>query len=366
MRLLNFLSILSIIILIFSTNILSSNIPKEIDEIIISYIDDNNIPGAEVLIYIKDELDYHKAFGKADIKTGENRVSGQQFRIASITKTFTALRILQLHDEGLIDLNDSIYLYFPDFPNSEKISIMHLLNMTSGITDFADKDFLEKWHNDPFMEFDDISAINMSRSKAETFIEPGEKVIYSNINYTLLGQIIKKVTNNSIQDEFKAHIFSVLNMTDTLYPVDKNLPGDLRGYSWNNSEEEFIDISDLNPTVPSAGGAVISNIPDLKKYIKALYNGDLLSKETHKLHMTFNEMDKAPKWIGYGSGLVNMGGFVGHNGTIFGFSSEMYYFPPKKASIIINVNRSDIDDKSWSSELFLILTRFLFPDHVHW
>ncbi len=333
-----------------------------LDEIIKTYIDSNNIPGAEVLIWINGEMNYHKAFGFADIDNNIIRKINQPFRIASISKTFTALRILQMHDEGLICLDDSLSEYLPEFPNSDIITIRQLLNMNSGITDFADHEFLSKWYEDLDMEFSISEAVEMSGMKSDSFFTPGEKVVYSNVNYSILGLIIEKVTGNSIESEFDEHIFSALRLEKTVYPTVNTLPGTLRGYSFEN--DSFRDVTELNPSVPHTGGAVISCMSDMWIFVQALYDGSLLTAETHEQQMKALPMDKSPEWVRYGLGILDIGGFWGHNGTIFGFSSEMFYMPLKNAVIIINVNRLDKDDKSHSAGLLFKLIEYLFPDYV--
>ena len=125
--------------------------------------------------------------------------------------------------------------------------------------------------------------------------------------------------------------------------------------------KRFVDKTSLNPLCAGASGAIISNVYDLKKYLRSMYNS---AKDTPRLKTyPFNG---APHWVRYGEGIVKMGSFWGHNGTIFGFSSELWYLPEKDAVIVINVNRLDRDDKSKSSKIFTDITRILFPKYIKW
>ena len=144
------------------------------------------------------------------------------------------------------------------------------------------------------------------------------------------------------------------------YPENDILPGKLHGYSWNIQSKRFEDKTRLNPLWAGAAGAIISNVYDLKKYVKAMYNS---AKTTQRL-VTF-PFNGAPDWLRYGEGIAKMRLFWGHNGTIFGFSSELWYLPEKDAVIVINVNRLDIDDKSKSSKIFSDITRILFPEYIN-
>ena len=339
---------------------------QRLDSIIHAEIQNQNLPGVMIGIWVPGVGDYIKAFGVANLETGSQRMLTDQFRIASITKTFTGLRILQLHDEGLLNINDSLAKYFPDFPRADNIRIRNLLNMNSGIKDFAGHEFLHTWYDDPFMPFSMQQGMELSALDSAEFYHAGDSVKYCNVNYSILGLIVEKVTGKTISEEISEFIFKPLGMNSSIYPDDYWLPGNLKGYSWNESENKFDDKTELNTDVPNAAGAIISSIYDLKRYVKALYTGELISYDTHLEQISTLTMQGAPDWMQYGLGIVNIHGFYGHNGTIFGFSSEMFYLPVKDAVIIINVNRLDVDDKSKSTALFFKITRQLFPDDVAW
>ena len=105
---------------------------------------------------------------------------------------------------------------------------------------------------------------------------------------------------------------------------------------------------------------------DLKTYAKALCTGRLLKPDTHNARLVTRPLEGLPEFIRYGEGIAKFGPFCGHNGTIFGFSSEMWYLQEKDAVIVINVNRLDLDDQSQSADLFLVITKMLLPAYVQW
>ncbi|MCK4638542.1 MAG: beta-lactamase family protein [Bacteroidales bacterium] len=344
----------------------SNQTVQSLDSIINSEIQNQNLPGVVVGVWVPGVGEYVKTFGKANLETEVPRELTDQLRIASITKTFTGLRILQLHDDGKFNIDDTLVKYFPDFPKANAIKIRHLLNMNSGIKDFADHEFLHIWYDDLLMPFSMEEAMELSVQDSADFYNAGDSVIYCNVNYTILGLIIENITGNMISEEIHEHIFKPLGMNSSIYPNDKILPGKLKGYSWNESENKFEDKTELNPDVPNAAGAIISNIYDLKRYVKALYTGELIKQETHEEQINTIQMQGSPEWVQYGLGIINLCGFYGHNGTIFGFSTEMFYLPEKDAVIIINVNRLDVDDNSKSGPLFFKIAKYLFPEHVKW
>ena len=195
---------------------------------------------------------------------------------------------------------------------------------------------------------------------------PDINTVYCNVNYILLGQILEKVTKKKTNDYLNEVIFQPLGMNYTLYPDDTGLPGALHGYGWNSATGKFEDKTVLNPALPGGSGAMISNIPDLRKYARALYTGELLTPVIQKERLYTNYFKGESKTVSYGEGIGKVGKFWGHNGTIMGFSSEMFYLPEKDAVIIISVNRLDENDKSCSSLLFAELTRLMFPEYVDW
>ena len=339
---------------------------QSLDSIINSEIQNQNLPGVIVGVWVPGVGEYVKVFGVANLETEVPRELTEQFRIASITKTFTGLRILQLHDEGKLNIDDTIDKYFPDFPRANTIKIRNLLNMNSGIKDFAGHELLQRWYDDPLMPFTMEEAVELSVKDSAEFYNAGDSVIYCNVNYTLLGLIIESITGNTITEEISDHIFKPLGMNSSIYSTDNIFPGNLRGYSWNESENKFEDKTELNPNVPNAAGAIISNIYDLKRYVKALYTGELIKPETHEEQIKTTQMHNSPGWFQYGLGIISFGGFYGHNGTIFGFSTEMFYLPEKDAVIIVSVNRLDVDDISKSGPLFFKITKQLFPELVKW
>lgn len=99
---------------------------------------------------------------------------------------------------------------------------------------------------------------------------------------------------------------------------------------------------------------------------RALGAGLLLKPETQKARLAGQTIDGLPDWVRYGEGIEQIGRFYGHNGTIFGSSSEMFYLPEKDAVIVINVNRLDLDDHSKSADLFFAISKLLFPEYVNW
>ncbi len=346
---------------------LPEDIISQIDALIDTEMQEKNLPSLIVGIWIPGEGEYTVAKGYANLETLEPRTTEQPFRIASITKTFTGLVVLTLIDDGLLEWDNTIDKWYPDFPNADLITIQNLLEMRSGIVDYASHDFLHKIYQNTLLEFTFDELLEFSANKSSLFESPDQKSEYCNMNFTMLGDIVEKVTGDSLGQVIQDRISTPLGLTNTIYATDEQLPGDLRGYSWNAASNQYEDKTEvMSGSWANGAGAMISTLQDMKVYAKALYQGVLLSSETHAKQLDANAFDGNPEWIRYGSGILDLGGFWGHNGTIFGFSSEMFYYPPKDAVIIININRLDEDDISMSTNFFLKLAPILFPGSAPW
>ena len=312
------------------------------------------------------EGQYLTAQGKANLDTGRQRGPGQPFRIASITKTFTATAVLQLVDEGKLKPSDKLSRWYPNFPNAEKITVDDLLRMRSGIPDFTDEEFMKDWYAHPQADNTAQDSIERSAKKVDQFKAPGQETVYTNANYVLLQEIVRKVWGETLGDRIEEGTLQPLGMDASFYATEDRLPGTLRGYSWDPKKKQFQDKTVLNPAVPGGAGAMVSTLADLRPYAKALCQGDLLEPRTQKARLRSDAIEGDPPFVRYGQGLVFLGDWCGHNGTIFGFSSEMFYLPQEEAVILVDVNRLDLDDQSKSTEIFLGVSKILFPEHVDW
>jgi D-alanyl-D-alanine carboxypeptidase len=339
---------------------------RKVDEFVAQQMKQQNLPSVVVAVWAPGEGHYLTAQGKANLETGEQRGPGQPFRIASITKTFTATAVLQLVDEGKLKTSEKLSKWYPDFPNAEKITVDDLLRMRSGIPDFADEEFMKHWYAHPQADITAKDTIERSAQKVDQFKAPGQQTVYTNTNYVLLQEIVGKVSGEPLGNQIAEGILEPLGMDHSFYATNNNLPGTLQGYSWNPKSKEFQNKTVLNPAVPGGAGALVSTLADLKPYAKALCEGELLEPQTQKERLKSYPMEGDPPFVRYGQGLVFLGDWCGHNGTIFGFSSEMFYLPQEEAVILVDVNRLDLDDQSKSTNIFLGVSKILFPEYVDW
>lgn len=337
----------------------------QIDAIVQQQIQAEQLPGTVVGVWIGGQR-HVTAQGLADLGTGRARAAGDPLRIASITKTFIGTAALLLVDRGTLARSDTLDRWYPDFPNAASITVADLLRMRSGIPDSADQAFLEAYWNDPLLPLDAEAMIARAAARGTEAIAPDQVTRYTNVNFMLLERIVEKASGQDIRSFLDREIARPLGLAHTSYPRDEVLPGPLRGYGRAGPGAPLEDRTRVDPRAAGGAGAMVSTLDDLGVYTRALCRGDLLRPQTQAERLRPTVLEGRPAFIGYGEGLARIGRFCGHNGTIFGFSTEAWYLPEADATIVVSVNRLDLDDASKSFNTFALIARALFPTLVDW
>lgn len=300
----------------------------KIDELISTYAEYGKFNGS-VLVAEKGKIIYKKGFGLANMEWDIPNQPDTKFRIASITKLFTAMLIVQLAAEKKLDLHAPISTYLPDYPksNGDLITVDHLRNHTSGIINFTDIPGLrmeQRYHN-----HEEIMALFADSVLQFT---PGEKYAYSNSGYYVLGVIIEKVTGKSYEQVLQDRILSPLKMNNSGYDHHRTiLKNRATGYNmeWNHSylvNSNYIDMS-----IPFSAGAMYSTVEDLFLFDQALYSEKLLSKEYMDiLYDTKDDYWEMPIGNTEDKVLIN-----GHEGGIDGFNTLLTRIPSNRSTIIL-------------------------------
>ncbi len=156
---------------------------------------------------------YKKSFGFADFENKIPNSETSRFNIASVSKTFTAVSILQLKEKGKVDIDKPVKKYLPEFPYDD-ITIRHLLSHTSGLPDYY---FYDKtYEKEPLRIYTNKDILDdLNKFKFPLSFKPGEKWDYANINYCLLAEVVEKVSGQNFQDYLQKNIFSKAKMLDT-------------------------------------------------------------------------------------------------------------------------------------------------------
>lgn len=271
------------------------------------------VPGAVLGIRDPAGAVHFWTSGLADLDTGEAMNKDLYFRIGSITKSYTATIVLQLVDEGLVALDAPIDRYLPGkVAQGKKITVRDLLEMRSGLGNYSKNPaFLKLLEKDPGRAWTPDELLNFSNTVKG---EPGGSFDYNNADYIILGMLIEAVTQSTYRDQVKIRILKPLGMTRTFVPISNDMPTPFaRGYLYENGVVVDGTFS-MHPSVTWAAGNIISTAADQLTWIKALVEGRLLSKETHKEQFAMKDIKGAPGRA-YGLGVARDKGATGHNGN---------------------------------------------------
>lgn len=303
-----------------------------------------NTPGLAVYISVEGEGELVITRGVSNLSTSEPMNANNFFRIASITKTFTTEAVLILSDLNLIDLNKSISYYLPELklPGGDNITVRMLGNMTSGLYDYIqDQGLMMPLFNSKGEKVYTPEEIIAVVAKQPLNFSPGSKYEYCNSNTIILGLLIRKITGANVKDVLNEKIFFPLGMTKTYWPTSRYLPYPYtHGYKAGMPINSLTDVTNWNPSHADAAGILISNLADLKIWIKEINEGNLLSPEAK--NERFKWVDEDGKGIlFYSFGLMKMFGWIGHSGQIFGYNTMLFYHPQKRITLIISTNSDD-------------------------
>jgi D-alanyl-D-alanine carboxypeptidase len=278
---------------------------------------------------------FRQAFGLANREWGIPNVPEAKFRIASITKEFTATAILQLAEAGMLSIDDPVSKYYTDAPVTWKdITLRHLLTHTSGIPSYTS--LPQFFDEDAKVDRTPDEIIKLTRDKPLEF-EPGTKFTYDNTGYIILGYIIEKVSGERYADYIQHHIFQPLGMKSSGYDsTEAILPQRASGYRWEKTE--FVNADYLSMSLPFSAGSLYSTIDDLLIWDQALYAGKLLNGTSFKAMFT-------DYGHGYGFGwFINKlfgHNLISHSGGINGFVSMFERFPDDKLTVIVLSNENN-------------------------
>jgi CubicO group peptidase (beta-lactamase class C family) len=235
-----------------------------------------NGSGATALVSSQGKIIYKKAFGLANVELNVPMQTSQVFRIGSITKQFTSIAILQLMEQGKLNLQDEITRFIPDYPmQGAKITIEHLLTHTSGIRDYTSiKDSVQRFK----MDVTPVEMIRYFQNQPMRFA-PGTRYEYSNSNYFLLGYIIETITGNSYQQYLEDHFFRPLGMNNSYYGNDTMIIKN-RAAGYTKGDKGLENATAISMTQPFAAGSILSTVEDLFKWQMAVQSNKLVKKET--------------------------------------------------------------------------------------
>jgi D-alanyl-D-alanine carboxypeptidase len=302
----------------------------------------SRIPGLAFGITYRGKLAYSRGFGYADIEKKRQMSPERCFRIASISKTFTAFAVMRLVEERKLKLDDKIGKYLPWFPEqapkSANVTVRHLLTHTSGI--FRDGE-APHWENDVFP---DSEGFRNLVNEAATVMKAPARFKYSNFGFSLLGEIIKAVSGIPFETYVERNIIKPLGMRHTWADLAPQAAEKLaQGYSRiiPGKEREAFAYCPVRAFAPAAG--CISNVPDLAKYLSAwsAASGKPVrassKKEMFKEHAPINKKGAA-YGLGFRISPLEKRKIIGHGGGFAGFMTALWLDPASEIGVIVLAN----------------------------
>jgi len=284
-RFIVFSTFLSLLFLLSSIQVLAfpQDQISKIDALIKVYNDYGQFNGS-VLVATEGEVIYKKGFGLANREWNIPNKPDTKFRLGSITKQFTSMLILQLVEQGKIDLQGKLSEYLPYYRNDtgSRVTVHHLLTHSSGIPSYTSMpNFFEEISRDPYP----VDKFVQKYCSGDLQFEPGSKYRYNNSGYFILGAIVEKVTEKTYAEVLQESIFLPLGMEDSGYDLHGPIiPNRASGYS--NAFEGYTNAPYLDMSLPYAAGSLYSTAEDLYIWDQALYTEKPLPAKLKQLMFT--------------------------------------------------------------------------------
>jgi CubicO group peptidase (beta-lactamase class C family) len=304
-----------------------------------------NMPGGSVMVIQNGAVVFAKGYGLADLETKTPCAPETNFRLASVSKQFTAMAILILRERGRLSLDENLRAFFPEFPAfGEHITVRHLLTHRSGLLDY--EDLIPAGTTLPVLDQDVLRILinNAATNAPPTYFPVGSQYRYSNSAYALLALIVEVRSGQTFARFLADNIFTPLDMTNTLaYEAgisavpNRSFGHALRTNGWQRTDQS------LTSSVLGDGG-IYSSVTDLFKWDQALYTTNLTSAATLAEAFTpVTPTDKPGRSYGFGWYLGAYRGLkmIWHSGETIGFRTRLVRIPERRFACIILANRSD-------------------------
>jgi CubicO group peptidase (beta-lactamase class C family) len=297
-----------------------------------------DVPGAALLVLKDGKPLLRKGYGLANLEQHAKVTPQTDFRLASVSKQFTAAAILLLAEDGKLTLDDSIRRWLPSLPaTTDKATLRQLLDHTGGLIDYEDLIPPEQT-----AQLDDQDVLRMLSATPRSYFAPGSAYRYSNTGYVLLGLVVERASGTTLQDFLAQRIFKPLHMDHTLLYVhdDKVVPQRAYGYSWSKGRWLRTDQSLTSAT--RGDGGIYSNIDDLAKWDAALYDDRLLGEASRKAAFSPHaKVTGEPYEASYGYGWRITGDTLWHSGESIGFRNVIVRWPKQRLTVILLSNRNE-------------------------
>ncbi|MBE0594881.1 MAG: beta-lactamase family protein [Gemmatimonadales bacterium] len=305
----------------------------------------NDRPGACVLARSRGAIVYQQCFGLAERETERLNTPETDFRLASLTKQFTATAILSLVQAGKLHTRTTLRQLFPDFPPyGEAVTIHHLLTHTSGLIDYEDL-----MPEDDTTQIRDAGVLALMMAQDSTYFPPGSAFRYSNSAYALLAMVVERLSEKSFGTYLSETIFEPLGMAGTVAHEEELTEVPNRAYGYSRQDDGSWRRTDQSTTSAVLGdGGIYTSLTDMNRWLTVVEGRDTLvapgvfAQAFHEATLA----DGAGAGYGYGWYLDTYRGLnrYRHSGSTVGFRNEVQRFPDEDLTVLFLSNRNEIDE----------------------
>lgn len=297
-----------------------------------------DVPGASVLVIENGKSVVSRSYGLADLEAHVAAKPQTNYRLASVSKQFTAASILLLAQDGKLNLDDPLRKWLPSLPASaDAITLKHLLTHTAGLIDYEDVMAQDATENE---QVHDADVLRLLESQHRTYFAPGTDYRYSNSGYALLALIVEKASGKRYAVFLHDRIFAPLGMSHTVaYEKGVSTVAD-RAYGYSLIDGKWRRTDQSSTSAVLGDGGIYSSIEDMAKWDAALYDGRLLNADSRKLATTPWTKTDDPA-VEYGYGWRISGDSQWHSGETIGFRNVIVRYPQARLTVVVLTNRDD-------------------------
>ncbi|SFR82269.1 CubicO group peptidase, beta-lactamase class C family [Stenotrophomonas maltophilia] len=297
---------------------------------------DGQVPGAAVLVLHDGQAVFRRGYGLAVVEDGTAVTAASNFRLASVSKQFTAAAVLLLVEEGRLGLDQPARRWLPELPPAaSSVTLRQLLSHTSGLPDYEDL-------MDPAdsRQVHDADVLTMLARADRLDFTPGTAYRYSNSGYALLALIVGRASGQDFATFLQQRIFGPLHMTHTVAHQDgvDTVTARAYGYSWLDGRWQRTDQSATSAVL--GDGGIYSSLDDLARWDAALYDDRLLSAASRQAMFSPSTATTEPDVPHYGFGWRLNGRMQWHSGESIGFRNVILRYPDRHLTVIVLSNRN--------------------------
>jgi CubicO group peptidase (beta-lactamase class C family) len=306
------------------------------DALMVRYAGD--VPGASLLVLKDGKPIVSRSYGLANLEDDDETTPDTNYRLASVSKQFTAAAILLLAESGRLHLDDPVRHWLPTLPETDSaVTLRQLLTHTGGLVDY--EDLIPPGTTD---QVSDNDVLRMLSATSKTYFAPGTAYRYSNSGYVLLGLVVERASGISLPLYLRQHIFQPLHMDHTLMYMRGGPEVENRAYGYSEEHGQWTRTDQSITSATRGDGGIYSSVEDMAKWDAALYDDRLLSDASRQLAFSPHvKVTGEPYEASYGYGWRITDDTLWHSGESIGFRNVIVRWPKQHLTVILLSNRNE-------------------------